>query len=188
MPKYKQKMARLILCCLFLINCLVSAGQQTDSIHPKIFPFEFGFLLGLNHTVSKNKSLGYHMGMSAEYQTGCNKICLRGQLLISFMDYDTATSTGTKTVETTIIDFPLHVLFKPFRSKISPVISAGLSSKIDLSFRKNYLLSGQEHFPFFVDIAIGFEGQLRYFKISPELRYSYGHSLQIFYLTLNLKR
>lgn len=149
-----------------------SFSQQPDTIIDN-WKTKTGFIIGTNQLMPINKQLGFLFGLSFDYKLA-KKIFFHPQTILSFIPNN---STG-KIVKMTVLEIPLHLLYKPFNSKIKPIISFGTNYKFVLS---------SSDLGWFGDIALGFEKLLKHFTIVPEIRFSYGKSTQILYFTITFK-
>ncbi|MBI3501415.1 MAG: hypothetical protein HY063_06435 [Bacteroidetes bacterium] len=170
---------------LLLANFLTAFGQQSDTLKP-IKQIQYGFMLCANQTTDKAGQLGFSLGALADAHVA-EKLFLQGQFLMSFISFSSTTNNTTKRIETTLLSFPMHILYKPFKLKTNPTVSFGCSPTFDLSSNANKLYFPPRPLFFPLDIGLGLDRQLKYFTITPEIRYSYHQTASFLFLILNFK-
>lgn len=165
-----------------LTNYFTALGQQSDTTK-SIKQIQYGFMVCTNRTTDKEGELGFSLGALADAHVG-EKIYLQGQFILSFINYSSTLNNATTRNETTLLSFPMHLLYKPFKFKINPTVSFGCSPTTDL-FNKLHFPPRPLFFP--LDFCIGVDRQLKYFTISPEVRYTYHQTASFLFFILNFK-
>lgn len=87
--------------------------------------------------------------------------------------------SGSQTVESNFLDFPLLLKYKSRRvNNYRPYLIGGLNMRYDMAARKDYDDDGPwirlEPMDFYAEFGFGIDFFLQYFKFSPELKVSVG--------------
>ncbi len=170
-------MRSFFLCIVLVLSSITAFAQDDYRFNRDDWKVRFGFLTGANRTILQKtppgERTGFSMGVGIEYRLS-KKIILHPHFLASFLSM----KHKGETAEGTIVEFPFHILIKPIGRKIKPTLSFGPNYKPGLA---------SQYGNWFADLALGFEKQLEYFTLAPELRCSYGRSMQTLYFILNFR-
>lgn len=126
-----------------------------------------------------NYSPGFNVGVLAELRLNTH-FALRftptlyfGQKRAWFHEQTSGRDT-TQVIKSTVIAFPVDVKFAaPRYNNFRPYFIAGVSPSIDLTTRKHHALL-MNSFDCSLELGMGCDLYLRYFKLIPELKFSFG--------------
>ena len=121
---------------------------------------------------------GFSVGVLADLRLG-NHFSLRaiptmhfGQNNIVFREQNSG-EVSRQTVKTTYMSLPLHVKFAAERfNNYRPYITAGVSPMLNLTVKKQKQLLLKK-FDFMVEVGMGCDFYLPFFKLIPELKFSF---------------
>ena len=121
---------------------------------------------------------GFSVGVLADLRLG-NHFSLRaiptmhfGQNNIVFREQNSG-EVSRQTVKTTYISLPLHVKFAAERfNNYRPYITAGVSPMLNLTVKKQKQLLLKK-FDFMVEVGMGCDFYLPFFKLIPELKFAF---------------
>ncbi|HTF03967.1 MAG TPA: hypothetical protein VK826_08075 [Bacteroidia bacterium] len=167
-------MRKLIVILLVTTACTGASGQKTDSLN--YFPEKTGFEVSMSLVTSYDFDgiTGFSFGFGREYAL-TEKLGLRPQLLISFTGYKPPDDVY---VESTFLEVPLHLMVRPFKTKLAPFFTAGTSLKMNVPTGSTYL---------FAEGGLGVEWSFPYSSIAPEFRFSLGKEMQIAYVGVHIR-
>ncbi len=209
---YKNKIAILLLS--FVIFTGVYAQKATTKNLPKFDHrfMHFGFLLGINsanfyvqrhppttpdtgsdslYVLDPRSNTGFNLGIISSMHLG-RYLSLRFTPNLAFSSrnlvYTFETYEGpkeyTKTIESTLINFPLSIKYKSVRvNNFSAYILAGGAYSLDLasnaghenlSTDPNDIIVAIKKHDYLAEIGFGTDFYLEYFKFGIELKMSYG--------------
>ena len=193
---------QVILLLLCLIGYSLDISAQTEKV--KNLPYadyrqvHFGFLLGMHtqdiafsHTgfVGENGESWYaeQPGFSPGFSVGLlaslsiiEQLELRltptmhfGNRYITLKESESS-AFEKQDIKANIVAIPLNVKYSSKRiNNYRPYITAGISPSIDLSKKKNTPIV-LNRFDFAIELGLGLDLYLPYFKLIPELRFSFG--------------
>lgn len=82
------------------------------------------------------------------------------------------------TLQSPLFELPIYLLYRPFKQNVSPVIFSGLALKTDLLSLAPYVQG---------ELGLGVDLRLTYFTVRPNVKYSFGNDLNIYYFSLVFK-
>jgi len=167
-------------------------------------PIHFGFCIGLNMmnfvvhpnaqlSLDKNKRIlasvsqpspGFHIQVVSNYRLA-EYFDLRflpgvsfGQRTLNFFKDDTLIRGGDQKLESNFLEFPLLLKYKSKRlNNFRPYIITGSNFRIDLAktlSEDDGIYLALKRFDLYYEIGAGIDCYMPYFKMSIELKYSYG--------------
>ncbi len=189
------------LIAILLLLAFQSQAQLNNPHYDKKL-FRFGFLLGMNSTkfrdnlapefkttdsllaVVPRSGSGLQLGITSDLRIHEN-LSLRFTPTLIFalknLDYTFRNSefSGSKRVESAYVDLPLLLKFRSNRiENFRTYVIGGAKASIDMSSQETVDREVErvkiQRLDFAVEIGVGFEFYLPYFKLSPELKYSLG--------------
>ena len=121
---------------------------------------------------------GFSVGVLADIRLG-NYMSLRaiptmhfGQNLVRFREQQSG-ETSKQSVKTTYIAVPVHVKFAAERfNNYRPYVTAGVSPMWNLTVKKQQQLLLRK-FDFMIEVGVGCDFYLPFFKLIPELKFSF---------------
>lgn len=165
---------KLIAILLVITACTRANGQKTDSLN--YFPEKTGFEVSMSLVTSHSVDgiTGFSFGCGREYAL-TEKFGLRPQLLISFAGYKPPDDVY---VESTFLEVPLHLMVRPFKTKLAPFLTGGTALKVDMTTGSSYL---------FAEAGFGLDWRFAYTSIAPEFRLSLGKEMQVAYVGVHVR-
>lgn len=171
-------------------------------------PFHFGFSLGVNSTdfiiqrkanlfqfdslmvLESQKQSGFNLAIVSDLHLG-PYFNLRFVPALSFaqrnLEYtfnrgDTASVLRVKPIESTFVEFPLHLKYRSARlNNFAAYVFGGGNFLIDLASQRdvsndvsNDIVVKLKKYDYRYEIGFGFDFFLQYFKFSPEFKMSFG--------------
>jgi hypothetical protein len=166
----------------------------------------FGFTLGVNsldfrikhndeviyqdslYVLQSNNQKGFNLGIVSNFRMGKYTdfrfvpaiVFGERRLLYSFSDTNNIISTETKSIESTLLDFPFYVKYKSERyNNFRSYILFGIKYSLDIASQKDIVnedfivLKLQPH-DLTGEIGFGMDFYLEYFKFSPQIKVSAG--------------
>lgn len=142
----------------------------------------FGFGFGLNRSnlqfgsTQENgdqivNGMGYRLGVVSELRLG-KRFVITPKADLSFNAGQISQSNTNYTVSTSSLELMGHLKYRFARSQFSPYVLAGPNYRIPLrTGAEDYVPTRND---LALDVGVGLDIPLIGFKISPELRYSYG--------------
>lgn len=170
-------MRQFLWTSLLLTVPLLATGQQNDTLKTVDPVMRNGFSISTTWssepTTPTTRQLGFSLGGSSERRITKN-LFFYGQFLFSYITFN----YWKHSVEATLIEIPLQLKIKPFKTKLRPTVAFGPNYKTGLNQSLGY---------FSADLTIGLEKDLKYFTIIPEVRYSYNTTLSTIYFGFNFR-
>jgi hypothetical protein len=172
-----------ILVLLFIIS-LLHFVAQSDSV----VPLRFGFDLGLNYSelgmnpvndaVSPFGGPGFRMGVIADCRIN-KRFALIPAAEISFNGTGLSIShpngiSEAKHIYPVTLEFAPHLAIKATDKSNRPFLLIGPSLKTPLAARADNDVINTRTGTLALDLGFSFDRKLKYFFLSPELRYSFG--------------
>lgn len=192
---------RYCLTLLLLLTATASMAQLNNPHYDKK-KIRFGFLLGINSSkfrdnlapefkttdsllaVVPRSGPGLQLGITSDLRLHENlSLRFTPTLLFSLKNLDytfrNAEFTGAKRVESAYVDLPLLLKFRSNRiENFRTYVIGGAKACIDMSSQETVDKEVErvkiQRMDFAVEVGVGFEFYLPYFKFSPELKYSLG--------------
>jgi hypothetical protein len=160
------------------INC--NCDDQSKKSNRKIAAFGFSF--GVNRSNLKFgtaqesgdqivNGLGYRLGLVSEFRMG-QRFVFSPKADLSFNAGQLSQSEQNYAVSASSLEFMGHLKYRFARSNFSPYLLAGPNYRIPLQNRNDNVVPTKNDLA--LDIGVGLDIPLIGFKVSPELRYSYG--------------
>ena len=205
-----QKQIKNLIILLLFLGAVNSFGQRRKKpqnlVNYDFKKLHFGFTLGineLNFNIKKNSNTitndtlrsllsnsqkGFNLGIVSNFRIGnFTDLRLIPTLVFGerYLKYNFIYSNGeieerVKKIESTLIDFPIHIKYKCARyNNFRTYLIDGLKYSIDLASQKNINDEGQEIVKLkkndiMGEIGFGFDFYLEYFKFSPQIKISHG--------------
>jgi hypothetical protein len=193
-------MKRIVLYVMLLMMPLTSLAQESKVQNKPYIDFRrlhYGFFVGVhvqdmeftnNGFVTESGEAwfadiaeynpGLSVGVLADLRLG-DKFSLRalptlhfGQNTILFREQNSG-EVSRQQVKSTYIALPVHVKFAPERfNNYRPYITAGVSPMLNLSVKKQRQLLFKK-FDFMVEVGMGCDFYLPFFKLIPELKFAF---------------
>lgn len=132
--------------------------------------------LPLNNTVQNN--VGYRLGLVAEYNA-FDFVAIRPQVALSFNNAKATYALNGLEIDqfsllSDYLEFGVQLVGKPRNSANKPYFFIGPTYKYNLKRETDYSPGQGAVSDLAIDFGIGFDKSTKYFRILPELRYSYG--------------
>ena len=166
----------------------------------------FGFTLGINElnfnikknsntltndsllTLLSNSQKGFNLGIVSNLRIGKftdlrfipTLVFGERNLNYGFIDSNGVSDERVKQIESTLIDFPIHIKYKSARyNNFRTYIISGIKYSLDVASQEKINDEGQEivklkKHDLMGEIGFGFDFYLEYFKFSPQIKLSYG--------------
>ncbi len=193
-------MKRAVLYILLLLLPLCAVAQERKVQNKPYIDFRrlhYGFFIGMhvqdmefvnNGFVTENGETwyadianytpGFSVGVLADLRLN-SYFSLRviptmhfGQNSVLFREYNSG-ETSRQTVKTTYIAVPVHVKFAAERfNNYRPYVTAGVSPMFNLTIKKQQQLLLRK-FDFMIEVGLGCDFYLPFFKLIPELKFSF---------------
>ncbi len=193
-------MKRAVLYILFLLLPLCAVAQERKVQNKPYIDFRrlhYGFFIGMhvqdmefvnNGFVTENGETwyadianytpGFSVGVLADLRLN-SYFSLRaiptmhfGQNSVLFREQNSG-ETSRQTVKTTYIAVPVHVKFAAERfNNYRPYVTAGVSPMFNLTIKKQQQLLLRK-FDFMIEVGLGCDFYLPFFKLIPELKFSF---------------
>tara|TARA_B100000767_G_C19714439_1_gene514284 strand:- start:8 stop:721 length:714 start_codon:yes stop_codon:yes gene_type:complete len=205
-----NKKIKYIIIILLLIGVSSSHGQirkkPQNLVNYDFKKLHFGFTLGINElnfnikknsntltndtllTLVSNSQKGFNLGIVSNIRIGDftdirfipTLVFGERNLNYGFIDSNSINKEIIKKIESTLIDFPIHIKYKSARyNNFRTYVIGGLKYSLDVAsqdkindegkkivkLKKNDLMG---------EIGFGFDFYLEYFKFSPQIKLSYG--------------
>lgn len=189
-----------VIICSILISGAVSAQEFTGKVKPD-FPSikdrtnssisgekpkfaTFGFDIGVNRSNLQfgetqtdgdqiTNGLGYRLGIVSNFQF-TRRFSFSPKAELSFNATRLDQSNTSYNVNGTNLEFLGHFKYKLMKSNFSPYVIAGPNLRVPLYKDTDKYVPTKEDVA--IDFGAGLDIPLKAFKLSPELRYSYGLS------------
>jgi len=145
----------------------VFVTQNFDTVHSVQPSFSLGFSLGFLVNLRLNEVLDLRITPKAGFYNQ--------KLTYYFTDY----TTRTQLVETTMVELPVLLKYKSMRrGNVRMYMVGGFTPGIEASGKNDQATSTEtidiKRFNLSIDAGFGFDLYFPLFKLSPEIRYSYG--------------
>tara|TARA_B100000795_G_scaffold159442_1_gene119857 strand:+ start:69 stop:782 length:714 start_codon:yes stop_codon:yes gene_type:complete len=166
----------------------------------------FGFTLGINElnfnikknsntltndsllTLLSNSQKGFNLGIVSNLRIGKftdlrfipTLVFGERNLNYGFIDSNGVSDERVKQIESTLIDFPIHIKYKSARyNNFRTYVISGIKYSLDVASQEKINDEGQEivklkKHDLMGEIGFGFDFYLEYFKFSPQIKLSYG--------------
>ena len=166
----------------------------------------FGFTLGINElnfnikknsntltndsllTLLSNSQKGFNLGIVSNLRIGKftdlrfipTLVFGERNLNYGFIDSNGVSDERVKRIESTLIDFPIHIKYKSARyNNFRTYIISGIKYSLDVASQEKINDEGREivklkKHDLMGEIGFGFDFYLEYFKFSPQIKLSYG--------------
>ncbi len=142
----------------------------------------FGFSFGVNRSnlqfgaAQENgdqivNGMGYRLGVVSELRLG-KRLVISPKADLSFNAGQLNQSNTDYSVSASSLELMGHLKYRMMRSNFSPYILAGPNYRVPLANRNNNAVPTSSDVA--IDVGVGLDIPLIGFKMSPELRYSYG--------------
>lgn len=156
-------------------NCTGNSGRDRKIA-------TFGFSFGLNRSnlqfgaAQENgdqitNGLGYRLGVVSELRLG-KRFVITPKADLSFNAGQVNQSNTNYDVSASSLELMGHLKYRFAKSNFSPYVLAGPNYRIPLSTRSDNVVPTRNDLA--IDVGLGLDIPLIGFKISPEVRYSYG--------------
>ncbi len=138
-------------------------GENGESWYAEQPGFSPGFSVGLLASLSILEQLELRLTPTMHF----------GNRYITLIESESGT-TEKQDIKANIVAIPLNLKYRSKRiNNYRPYITAGVSPSIDLSKKKNTPIV-LNRFDFAIELGLGLDIYLPYFKLIPELRFSFG--------------
>lgn len=198
----KLRMKRFLFILLSLVSVTLANAQPRTVMHRPYLDdrrLHYGFLFGVQmqdletcnngyvdpetgeqwYSDVDNYNPGFNVGVLAELKLHTN-FSIRFAPTLYFgqkrmwMHEQTAGRDTTQSIKSTLVSFPVNVKFAaPRYNNFRPYLIAGVAPTIDLTARKHHAFR-LKPFDCFVEVGLGCDFYLPYFKLIPELKFSFG--------------
>lgn len=161
-----------------IVNCAEANDYDKDKFAT------FGFDLGVNRSNLQfgdtqtngdqiTNGLGYRLGIVSDFRV-TKRFSIAPKAELSFNASRLDQSNTSYNVNATNLEFLGHLKYKFAKGNFSPNIIAGPNFRVPLQKTQNSFVSVKNDMA--IDFGVGLDVPMGYFKMSPELRYSYGCS------------
>lgn len=190
----------IVLCMLSLANVTAQTRKVMNRPYIDQRPYHYGFLAGMNlmdmeienngfTDIDGNRWMaevpnfdpGFCVGILGEMRL-TNHLAAR---IVPTMHFGTKTvmfrnelnnATQTQQMKTTYVSVPLDLKFSAERfNNYRPYLMAGVNPVLDLTVKKNHNLLLKK-FDCFLEVGMGCDFYLPFFKFIPEIKFCYGLS------------
>jgi hypothetical protein len=205
----KKKIKYFIILCLFIGFNSANGQRRKKPQNLARYDFKklhFGFTLGVNElnfnlkknsntltndtllSIYSNSQKGFNLGIVSNLRIGRytdlrfipTLVFGERHLLYRFIDSTSNIVEKQKTIESTLIDFPIYIKYKSERyNNFRTYLIGGVKYSLDIASQEKINDEGQEIVKLkkndlMVEVGFGFDFYLEYFKFSPQLKISYG--------------
>jgi hypothetical protein len=169
--------------------CLATFWGTAQSVSDNVSRWSYGFNLGVNYSnvlvdrqlLSKDvvsNGVGLRLGLLADYKLSETvSISPKAELSFNRGTLDVPENDGSFSLYEVMpisMDFMTHFVFKRDGSACNPYLLIGPKFSVPISDVNDNTTSFETGYNLAVDVGIGFEKAFSFFRISPELRYSFG--------------
>ena len=205
-----HKLIKYFIILLLFIGVSNTYGQKRKKPQNLVrYDFQklhFGFTLGINElnfnikknsntltndsllTLLSNSQKGFNLGIVSNLRIGKftdlrfipTLVFGERNLNYGFIDSNGVSDERVKQIESTLIDFPIHIKYKSARyNNFRTYIISGIKYSLDVASQEKINDEGQEivklkKHDLMGEIGFGFDFYLEYFKFSPQIKLSYG--------------
>lgn len=180
-------MKKVIFILFLLATTCNSFGQAQERENE--MKFNFGFNFGVHYANLTNKkelpnnaiesnNPGFRLGILADVKLSkILTVSPKAEVVFNESKISYSNTDGSRSdyqVMPSYLALMTHFVLKNERSSYSPYIFIGPNLKVPLQNEENYPYEFSSGTDFAIDLGVGVDRNLPYFRFAPELRYSFG--------------